>query len=449
MRSMTLKQLSNILNPNLEVDSNTPVSGIGVDSRYLQPGNVFFALQGKNADGHAYLPEASQKGALAAVVQKSYSGPDYGLILIKVSNPLETMQFLAQVLLAGSKARIIAVTGSMGKTTTKDFITALLRTKYRVSASPGNCNSQIGLPLAIVNNFTGDEDFVVLEMGMDLPGQLANSVRMAPPEIALITCAALVHAVNFNSLDHIARTKAEIFSHPKTQLGILNYDIGNFNEICQIGTCRKLSFSVAFNHADFYLENFFDQIKIHTKGEKSQTLPPLLLPGIHNRHNFLAAAAVARCLNVSWDEIRLAMPALALPERRLQMIEKNGILFVNDSYNANELSIKSALSSLPLPKHQGRRIAAIGEMLELGKFSSACHLAVGEFALKCADAVFCLGEGCAPIYACWQKEKRPAALFMERKELSAALKAYLKPGDVVLIKGARVLEMWKILDDLW
>ncbi|MBA3817089.1 MAG: UDP-N-acetylmuramoyl-tripeptide--D-alanyl-D-alanine ligase, partial [Parachlamydiaceae bacterium] len=139
---------------------------------------------------------------------------------------------------------------------------------------------------------------------------------------------------------------------------------------------------------------------------------------------------------------------LVLPELRMQIVEKNGVIFVNDAYNASEISIKSALNSLPNPKVGGKKIAVIGEMLELGKFSEQCHLAVGEHALNCVDSMLCFGEGCAPIHECWQKAGRHVLWTQDRSLLVNALQAELKLGDVVLLKGSRAKGLWKIIEEL-
>lgn len=448
MRKTTLREFAYLLGNVLEGDSDQLVSGIAVDSRLVEPGNVFFALPGAKADGHSYLQEVAVKGAIAAVVEKNYSGEDYGLQLIRVRHVLQSLQSLASAFVKKGHAKIVAITGSVGKTTTKEFTATLLRQKYRVAASPGNSNSQVGIPLAIVNHTAGNEDILVLEMGMTVPGNIANLIKIAPPDIAVITHVALVHAVNFNSMDEIARAKGEILTHPKTQIGILNYETENFHQLLHFGACRKLLFSVKSSCADFSMRIQPDGTMLVSHANETVALGTLPVLGKHNHQNLLAAITVAKNLNMDWEEIINAIPSLKLPERRLQVVEKEGITFVNDSYNASLLSVKAALESLPVPQGNGKKIAVLGEMLELGHFSEQCHREVGEHSLNHVDSVLCLGKETHPIFECWESAKRPAQKFMERADLVKALRQSLQPGDVVLLKGSRSKELWKVLDEL-
>lgn len=425
-----------------------PIHGISVDSRLVKNGDLFFALPGSQLDGHHFLHEVAAKGGVAAVVSKGYQGEDHGMILIKAEEPLLALQEIARQILALHHPKVIAVTGSVGKTTTKDFIAELLKHKYRVAASPGNSNSQIGLPLSILNHTNGNEEVLVLEMGMTHAGQIQRLIEIAPPDIALITTVALVHANNFNHLSEIGRAKAEIFAHPRTAVGILSRQIENYEELCRIGACKKLSFAVECSDADYSLINEMQKGLLVKDLTGSTRLDPLKIPGLHNLHNFLGAVAVARCLKMEWDEINHASKTLTLPERRLEMIEKYGATFINDSYNASEASLKAALESLPDPKPGGKKIAVIGEMLELGKFSDQCHEIVGKFALERVDRLLCLGENCKSIKDVWQAAGRPVELFMERADVVHALKNELQAGDVVLLKGSRAKALWKVLDEI-
>lgn len=406
-------------------------TGYCVDTRCLKPGDLFFALKGARTDGHDFLKEAVEKGASAAVVSNDFCWKDSPIPLIPVENVLETLQSMASRLLENLSAQVVGVTGSIGKTTTKDFLTTILREKYRVYSSAGNQNSQIGLPLSLLNHIQGDEEVVILEMSMTHPGNIANLVKIAPPDIALITTTALTHAENFESLAHIGRCKAEIFSHPKTRLGILSRDIENFEELCLIGSCEKCSFSIQNEKADFYLDE--------------KTLP-LAIPGHHNRHNFLAAATVARNLRMDWETIRKASAKLQLPERRMQKVVKQGVTFINDTYNACEPSMKAALKTLP--ETTGRKFAFLAEMPELGKFSELCHQNVGKFALEHVDFMLCFGEKTRPIYDVWMHAGKPVILSEDKQVLIQTLKNEMREGDVVLLKGANSKQMWKILEEV-
>lgn len=423
-----------------------------MDSRNVCPGDLFFALPGDKTDGHAFIGQAAKKGAVGAVVRKDCVGLDQGLPLIRCDDVLKALQDLAKTYLKQNAPKVVAVTGSLGKTTTKDFIAHLLKIKYRVSVSPGNSNSQIGLPLAILNHTTAEDEILILEMGMTHPGQILKLVDIAPPTVAVVTNVALVHACNFSSLAEIERTKAEIFSHPKTKMGFYHSDSNMEGSLLSKGKCPKLSFSTTEDAADWFLRWNAESIEVTERLSKNDRvttpLHPIKVPGEHNKQNFLAALAVARYLGLDWKEINQGINTLSLPERRLEHVEKCGALFINDAYNASEMSVKAALNSMPIPKAGAKRIAVLGEMLELGKFSAQCHRAVGEHSLKCVDLMLCFGEECRHISECWQAAERPVVWAKERAEIVAALKSKLCPGDVVLLKGSRSKGVWKVLEEL-
>lgn len=447
MRKMALDQAANVLNCKGHFPE-APIQGYCTDSRLLNKGELFFALKGEKVDGHAYLNDVQQKGALAAVVSKEYQGDAGDLPLLVVEDPLAALQMLAKTALLQTPVRVVAITGSIGKTSTKEFTKTLLSTQFRVASSPGNSNSQVGIPLAILNHSTGEEEIIVLEMGMTEPGNLTRLVQIAPPEVAVITNVALVHAWNFESIEEIAWAKAEILSHPDTRLAILYQGIPNFSGISRLGNSRKISFSTTCSEVDFGVDPA-DKHLLHDYAAKETVyLGPLPVPGKHNLHNLLAAVAVARYFEIDWQQIKEGISKLELPERRLQFIRRNEILFLNDSYNATELSVKAALETLPQPEGKGRKIAVLGSMMELGKFSDDCHHRVGEHALDHVEELFCLGDECTPMCEVWKNAGRPVSFFKNRSELIACLRERLKPSDIVLLKGSRSKELWKILDEL-
>lgn len=418
-------------------------AGFRTDSREVKSGDLFFALKGQRSDAHAFLSQVADKGAAGAVVQNDYAGPSYGLALFPVSDVLHTLQMLARDWLAHCGARVVAVTGSVGKTTTKEFIAALLRQKYKVASSPGNSNSQVGLPLSILNNVKETDQILVQEMGMSEAGQLSRLIAIAPPEVAVLTMVALVHACNFDSLKAIALAKGEIFGSPQTKLGILLKECDSYEEVCRIGTCPKITFSIKDPAADYYLGK-----ELFVEGKFAMAVGELPVPGEHNRQNLLAAIAVAGYFDLDREEIAKGVRTLVLPERRLQLVEKNGVRFINDSYNASTVSMKASFETLPKPAKGNKTVAVLGEMLELGEFSEMCHREVGEAALNVVDNLICYGPGCRPLAACWQAANKPVAWTCDRAEMMKLIKETVKPGDVVLLKGARANELWKVLEEI-
>ncbi|MBA3603767.1 MAG: UDP-N-acetylmuramoyl-tripeptide--D-alanyl-D-alanine ligase [Parachlamydiaceae bacterium] len=426
-----------------QVQNEKLAFGACVDSRLLKNGDLFFACSGAKCDGHQFLANAALKNASAAVVSEEYSGNNFGLPLIRVKCPRIALQVLAKKILQSYPTKIVAVTGSAGKTTTKEFLAHFLATKFRVASTPGNYNSQLGMPLTILNHIDGDEEMIVLEMGMTKAGHIASLVNIAPPDIALITGVSLAHAENFENLEAIIAAKAEIFSHPKTRLGIYDYQLKNSPSIQKTlhnlnhPNFRSFSFACEDQGADYTSKLTPQGIELMHKGATIVKLGPLTFPGKHNLHNFIAAALAANQCGIDWELIHQAAKTLTLPPMRLQIEEHHGITIVNDSYNALPVAVKAALNSLPMPKSGGKKIAVLSEMRELGSFSEHCHREVGEYALPLVDVLICLGDGCAPIYATWTKAGRQIILVKEVAEISEHLSALVKAGDVLLVKGSR------------
>lgn len=407
-------------------------TGCAVDSRLVQPGNCFFALPGIRSDGHDYLSDVSQRGAKLAVVNENYRGEDYGLSLLRVKDPMCFLQALARAAVAASSARIVAITGSVGKTTTKTFLHAILKHRYRVMVTPGNQNSQIGMPLAIMNELKGDEEVIILEMGMSKKGELCRLVNIAPPDIALVTNIALVHAVNFASLAEIAEEKGTIFKHPNTAIGIFPSDCVESTRLATSGYCCKKEFCLDSEEGQRLLND--------------RRVP---FSERHVCHNLLAALSIAACLGIAYEEAAEFFTQLHLPERRLTKKMRKGILFIDDSCNASEPSCKAALDALPAPEQpHSRKVAIFGEMRELGLFSETCHREVATHALHRVDALFCLGTGCKPMITAWKAAQRPVELYEDRQQLVQRLKAYLQPGDVVLVKGPYSMHIGNIIDEV-
>lgn len=434
---ISLNQISKWLNSPFE--NSTLAFGACVDSRLLKVGDLFFACEGQRRDGHEFLYDVAARGAVGAVVRHDYlASEDLRLPLIRVENPLKGLQDLAKIVLACRSPKIVAITGSMGKTTTKGFLAQLLQSSFRVGATPGNSNSQVGLPLAILNEFHGDEEILVLEMGMTQSGHIHSLIQIAPPDIALITGVEHGHFEYFGTLEGIASAKAEILTHPKTFMGIVNRSICHFEAIANVHSCPLLTFAVNDTDAEFTLLTSKIGYRLMKDGVELAQFAPPPFPGKHNLHNFLAAATVAVICGVSVESLQMAYETLTLPSLRLQVEERNGAIFVHDSYNALPVAVKAALDSLPEPKAGGRKIAVLSEMRELGHVSEQLHREVAEYALGRVDQLLCMGQGCAPMFEIWNQAGRTPIWVSELSEIAAHLQMVVRAGDVVLIKGSRL-----------
>ena len=301
MAEFDFAQIVKWLGDNSEVSGK--VSGFKQDSRDVLPGDLFFAIKGEKVDGHAYLGEIAAKGGIGAVVSKDYRGEDFGLKLIHVDNVIAALHQLAKTVHALRKVRVIGVTGSVGKTTTKEFIATLMEGKFRVEKTPGNANSQVGVPLSILNS-SGEREVFVMEMGMSLPHEMDKLVAIAPPEVAIVTKIALAHVVYFpDGLEGIAKEKAKIFSHPHTQFAILNHQAASFSPMSG-GTCLRMTYSLEEDSSDcdFVLCKEGTNYYVRERGSAPLLFLFPLQPPIYARI-FLEAAAVARAMGMQWSEI--------------------------------------------------------------------------------------------------------------------------------------------------
>jgi UDP-N-acetylmuramoyl-tripeptide--D-alanyl-D-alanine ligase len=439
MKFTKLSQIGQCLELKVE---EKDITGFCFDSREVKKGELFFALKGAHFDAHGFLKEVASRGAAAAVVDASYLGENFGLILLKVPDVVEALHKLAKTMQALRKQRIVAVTGSVGKTTTKEFIATLLSRKYTVSKTPGNSNSQVALPTAILNA-DGKEEFFIVEMAMSAAGHIQKLVEIAPPEIAVVTKIGHANIEYFvDGFDGIAAAKAEILSHPKTTYAVLNRQVLAYGAFQKEYTSKKIIFAVDPEQGDYVLEEGW-----HIKeGETSSSGFRLPFKATHLCENFIAAASVARILGLSWEEIISGAHHLKTIDKRFEKIEKNGFVIINDCYNASPESMEAALSNLPTPSFGGKTIAVFGEMVDLGGYSEQSHRDIAEFASKKVDHVLCYGKGCLPMLDVFNKEGKPAEFFRDLKQLKEMLFEISKPGDVILIKGSRSNKLWQILE---
>ena len=422
------------------------LTGVSVDSRKLRPGELFFALPGATTDGHHHLQDVASKKPFGAVIRKDCHLPvPPSLPVIRVENTLTALQELARQRIREVKAKVIAVTGSIGKTTTKDFIRTILSASTTVASTSGNHNSQIGVPLCLLNALRGDEQWLVVEMGMTQPGHLRRLIEIAPPDISLITTVALVHLENFDDLAQIARAKAEIFEHPKTTWNLYNGLAPHADILAAVGSGKKRSFATGDDPKAYWSLDIGDGAVTIREGGSATTIPCPLFPARHVYENMLAAVAVARTAGLGWEAIEEALPLLQLPKMRLEKKRCQGMWFINDAYNASELSMISALDVLA-GHAPSRRVAVLGQMKELKSFSEECHRRVGEKALGAADVLYCLGKECEPLVQTWEKAGRRCFWTLSLQTLIDELKKTLAAGDVVLLKGSHSNELRKIVD---
>jgi UDP-N-acetylmuramoyl-tripeptide--D-alanyl-D-alanine ligase len=425
--------------PRCLEEKKLEISAFRQKSSEVEYGDLFFALKGKKVDGHDFLGEVSKGRGVAAVVSKEYNGENFGLFLFRSDDVLLSLQDLAREQLIKNPVRIVGLTGSVGKTTTKEFLAVLLEAKYRVGKSPGSMNSQISLPLNLLNR-KGNEEICVLEMGMSEKGEIAKLVSIAPPEIALITKISPAHIANFkDGLLGIAREKCEIFSQPATKLCVVPQSLLNYLSPQK----EFVTFSIEDPKADFFLSSKGTEVKICERGKWGKSFS-FHLKENHFKEDFLAAVATARMIGLSWQEIEERSAFVQPPKMRFEKVCLDQVTYINDAYNANPDSVLAALEALPKPKKGGKCIAVLGEMADQGVFSETNHRDIGNKALLKVDRLFCYGKETLPMVQAFIEGKKKGEIFFDKRELFKELKKQIHKNDVVLIKGKRSLEMDEI-----
>ncbi len=455
MRRCTLEEIARYSGGRLvKGDPALPVDRLHTDTRTLHAGDCFVALQGDRFDGHTFVGQVRGRGAVAALVSHRPSPaevPD-DLALVEVPDTLEALQRFAATYRRLLSVRIVGVTGSSGKTSTKELIAAVLRTRYRTKATEGNLNNHIGVPLTLIR-LDEDDQYGVIEMGMNHPGELAPLVKMAAPEIGVISSIGPAHIEFFADQAGIAAEKAELIAAlPPEGLAVLNSNdewsrrVANRTRarIAWVGTgpestWRAEELRVAADHLSFRLRH---------NGSSAMVRLPVV-----NRvmvSNALLAAAVGRECGLTMDEIARGLEAVKLPGARMQVRRVGGAWIINDAYNANPDSMKAALNALKEFPGAARRIAVLGSMGELGAHATELHFLTGEYAAALpVDDLIAVGPH-AEAYARGALAGGLAAsrvfTALDAEEATAALRPLLREGDAVLVKGSHFMGLEKLVE---
>lgn len=428
------------------IQPQRPIEGISVDSRVTKQGDLFFALPGAKTDGHQYVQEALQRGAIGIVSKHNLENLPEGVGLLMAEDVLHVLQSISREVLAYVSPRTVAITGSLGKSTTKEFTKTLLQACGSTVATEGSCNSQIGLAMSSVNGLMKEKEPVrwfVAEMGMSEKGQIANLVTIVPPEICLVTNIAPVHVQYFSSVQEIAKAKAEIFSSPRCRISLINKDSPYVEvleksargEVKTLSMKEKASYSLAIEESSLLFEHEGKRIRF----------PKPAFPARHQFENLLHALALACEAGGDVHAFSEALSALKMLPKRLEFIEKAGVRFINDSYNASECSMMSALDVLKTTSGK-RKVALLGQMRELGSFSIGCHERVGRKAREVSDLLICLGEECGPLYHAFQESGKPSYWASSLGEIHALLPTLIQEEDVVLLKGSKSNKLWEVVE---
>ncbi len=420
-----------------------------IDSRQAAPGDLFFALRGERHDGHDFVAEALSRGAAGAVVERPLD-IDEDAALFHVSDSLQALQELAAYWRRRHEVRVVAVTGSVGKTTCKELVAAVLGNRYSVLKSEANLNTEIGVPLTLLN-LTPNHQRAVLEFAMHSRREIALLARIAAPQVGVVTNIGPVHLERLGSLGAIVAAKAELVEAlPPDGTAVLNGDDARTAALATRTRARVLLYgqsqqcqvrgSEVVSHG---LEGIAFRL---TFGEGSATVSSPL-PGRHHLYPCLAAAAVALVEGLTLDEIAEAL-AGARPELRLRVLAgPNGSTIIDDSYNASPASMLAALDLLA--EMPGRRVALLGEMRELGPAEEEGHRQVGEWAAGACDVLIVIGERARPLAEAARAAGHGDVRFVESvEEAAAAARSELRGGDYLLVKASRALALETVVDAL-
>lgn len=433
--------------PDLEL------SGVSVDSRKMRAGALFVAIRGARADGHDFATDAVARGARAVLASRVPALLPERFPIVVAPEPAEALTALATFLRKRAGFRLAAITGSSGKTTTKEFTAAILSRRSVVEKTPGNQNSAIGFPMAIAN-LPRVPDWMVGEMGMSAKGELSRLSRAFTPDVAAITNVAPAHLANFDSIDEVAQAKAEILEGLRPEgTFVANADDSRVAAIAGRWPGRVIRFG-RFADADVTADRFErletgTRFRLRARSGQAEVLFPL--PGTHQAVNFLAASAVALAAGATVEDCAAAAPGLGpSPHRGEFRRHASGALLYDDSYNANPASLRVALETLS-GLEAARRIAVLGDMRELGPNEVTWHRELGKYASTRADRIVCVGE-----LARYYGEEAadcgfpPTAIdYLDSPEEAVhLLEGLLASGDVVLFKGSRAVGLDRAVEAL-
>lgn len=435
------------------------VSGISIDTRTLKKGEVFFAIRGERFDGHEFLQDAFEKGCSAAVVSHVDAGwLGKGRTIIVVDDVIKALGRVASYNRMRMRARVVAITGSCGKTTTKEIMGKIFSVVGRCAVTRSNENNYIGVPLTLLS-IEEDDRFAVVEMGCSRLGEIAYLSSITKPDGGLITCVSPTHTEFLGDVDGVARAKEELFLTLRSgAVAIVNLDDPRIVKM-RISTRNRFTFSARRENApgaDLLLESVskgwdgFSQIlEFNFRGIRFSA--PLRMVGIHSAYNALSAASAGLAFGICPEAVVEGLTRATPPPGRGVFIQAGGVKIVDDSYNASPSAMKFALESLNQISSGGRKMAFVGDMKELGRLSKKFHREVGAVAARNLDLLFVVGEFSGEVVEGAVKEGmdgRAIKSFRSSKEAASYVRGShsLKEGDVVLVKGSRAVKMELIVN---
>lgn len=440
MKNMTLENIAAACGGEIycmrEELAQETAKGIVIDSRQIEPGYIFVATKGERVDGHQFIPDVFAKGAMA-VICEVLPEEDLGPCIL-VKDSFMALKQAAAFYRQQLDIRVVGITGSVGKTSTKEFVASVLSEKYKVHKTAGNYNNEVGLPLTIFG-IQEDDQIAVLEMGINTFGEMHRLSEVAKPDICVMTNIGQCHLENLIDRDGILRAKSEIFDfmNPKGTV-VVNGDDDKLATIHEVYGKAPVTFGMNKQNAIWadHIENrglLGSCADIHMGDDVVHAIIPL--PGEHMIYNAMAAAAVALQFGMSKEEIAAGISHVEAVAGRSHLVEAGDKVIIDDCYNANPVSMKAAIDLLATAP--GRKVAILGDMFELGENEKAMHGEVGEYAAeKGIDLILCVGELSEAMYQEAVGSGGNAKYYETREALEAVLNEILQQGDTVLVKAS-------------
>jgi len=421
-------------------DGGARLTSYHTDSRSVAPGGLFFALRGAALDGHAFCAEAAARGAAAVVVDRELAAP--GAAVVRVPDTWRALYGLARHVLDRVAPLVVGITGSNGKTSTKELTAAVLAARHRVLRSEGNLNSETGLPLTLLR-LEREHTAAVLEMGMQGPGEIAALAELARPRVGIVTMIGTVHLEFFPSREHLARAKAELVEAlPADGLAVLNAEDDHFELLRRLSAAPVVSFGLGAG--DLRAEGY----RALPDGGAAVTVQGvpvrLALGGRHQARNAAAALAAGRFAGVPIAEGAAALAGVGVDQRLQAVAAPAGYTVVDDAYNASPESMLAAFETVAERPRSGRLLALLGEMRELGQVAAEAHETVGRRAAQVFDRVAVVDAGHGRLLA----EAAGAELVADREAAINWIRAFARPGDVVLVKASHGLGLHEVVRSL-
>lgn len=454
---LSLSRIAEFTNASGNFAESAVAQGYSIDSRTVKPGELFFAIRGEKLDGHDYVEAALAAGAIGAVVARDCASKMAHLNqLLVVDDTLQALQSLAANVRRVWGKPLLAITGSAGKTTTKELAARVLGTQLNVLKSQGNLNNHFGLPLQLLK-LEPEHDIAVIEMGMNHPGEITSLCAIAAPDAGVVTCVAPVHIEFFRSVSEIARAKKELIDAlPANGTAVLNADDEYVSRFADRFAGRVVMFGV--NRPADVRAQAVEQLGISgsrfqvIKGDRTHEFE-LPLIGSHNVYNALAAIAAGVAFGVSLEAAREALRTAAPADKRGEVIEVAGATVINDSYNSNPKALESMIDALAGMRVKGRKIVVGGEMLELGSSAEDLHRRCGAHAARKKIDVVLGVRGAARHIVEGAREAGGSGIVAEflatPQDAGEWLARNVRPGDAVLLKASRgvrlenALQVWK------